>query len=173
MTAIQQVKTALTDAINAFGVRAVNAYSGEALKDYPAAVAAVGTHGGTITHSGALEYLGERCDASRGTVCEVYGRRLELTLAIDLYAPRALGAAGCEDAAEAVSQAMMTALPCGLRLQELVWGETQWDTACRMFRLSAQAKYEAYFTAEAAEETAVFTDFILRGVVQNHDQYST
>ena len=67
MTAIQQVKAALTDAIAAAGVSAVGAYSEETLKKYQTAVAAVGTREMSVTHAGAAEYLGERYDAQRGT----------------------------------------------------------------------------------------------------------
>lgn len=169
MTAIQQVKTAVVNAIKAAGVTALTAYSAEELKKYSCAVAAVGVREVSVTHSGAVEYLGQRYDAERGTVSEVYGRRLELSLSLDLYAPRPAGADACETAAETVTQAMMTALPCGLCVQELRWEQVQWDKICGMFRLAGGAKYEAYFTAESAEETAEFTDFILRGVVQNHD----
>ena len=169
MTAIQQVKAALTDAIAAAGVSAVGAYSEETLKKYQTAVAAVGTREMSVTHAGAAEYLGERYDAQRGTVLEVYGRRMELSLSLDLYAPRAVGAEGCEAAADTVTQVMMTALPCGLRVQEIRWAQVEWDRTYGMYHLGAQANYEAYFTAETAEETAAFTDFILRGVVQNHD----
>ena len=94
---------------------------------------------------------------------------MELSLSLDLYAPRTVGAEGCEAAADTVTQVMMTALPCGLRVQEIRWAQVEWDRTYGMFHLGAQANYEAYFTAETAEETAAFTDFILRGVVQNHD----
>lgn len=169
MTAIQQVKTAVVNAIGAFNVAAMSAYSAEELKKYTCAVAAVGVREVSVTHSGAAEYLGQRYDEVRGTVREVYGKKLELSLSLDLYAPRAVGADACEEAAEAVTQAMMAALPCGLHMQKITWEQVRWDETYGMFCLGGTVKYEAYFTAETAEETAEFTDFILRGVVQNHD----
>ena len=80
-----------------------------------------------------------------------------------------LGADGCEEAAERVMQALMTALPEGLRLEALKWDETAWDKTSGMFRLCARAEYRAYFVAETAEEETVFTDFVLKGTVKEHE----
>ncbi|MDO4813236.1 MAG: hypothetical protein Q3995_06960 [Eubacteriales bacterium] len=169
MTAIQQVRTAVVNAIGSAGVTAITAYSMEELKKYASAVAAVGTREVSITRCGTSEYLGQRYDAVRGTVREVYGRSMELSLSLDIFVSRAVGANACEETAETVTQVMMTALPCGLRTQELRWEQVQWDKTYGMFRLAGTAKYEAYFTAESAGDPTEFTDFILRGVVQNHD----
>ena len=92
-----------------------------------------------------------------------------LTLLVEVYAPRTLGAAGCEKAAEAVTQAMMTALPEGLKLGSLQWGKIGWDKTTGMFRLDASSKYAAYFVAEAAEDETVFTDFVLKGTVKERE----
>ena len=169
MTALQQVKTAVVDALESAGLTAMSAYSEEQLKKYATAVTAVGLREMRLTESGTMEYLGEKYDAVRDATLEVYGKKMTLALSLDVYAPRALGAEGCEAAAEEITQVMMSALPSGLRVKELAWESTEWDKTYGMFRLSASAEYEAYFTAETAEETAVFTDFILRGVVRAHE----
>ena len=101
------------------------------------------------------------------TVCGV--AFLLLTLLIEVYAPRTMGAAGCEEAAEAITQAMMTALPEGLKLKTIQWGKAGWDKTAGMFRLEANAKYAAYFVAEAAEDETVFTDFVLKGTVKERE----
>ena len=61
------------------------------------------------------------------------------------------------------------ALPEGLKLGLLQWGKTGWDKTTGMFRLDASAKYAAYFVAEAAEDEAVFTDFVLKGTVKERE----
>ena len=169
MTALQQVKAAVVDALESAGLTAMSAYSEEQLKKYTTAVTAVGLREMRLTESGVMEYLGEKYDAVRDATLEVYGKKMTLALSLDVYAPRTLGAEGCEEAAEKITQVMMSALPSGLRVKELRWENTEWDKTYGMFRLSAQAAYEAYFVAETAEETAVFTDFILRGVVRAHE----
>ena len=169
MTALQQVKAAVVNALEDAGLTAMSAYSEEQLKKYTTAVTAVGLREMRLTESGAMEYLGERHDTVQGTVLEVYGKRLTLSLSFDVYAPRTLGAEGCEEAAEEITQVMMSALPSGLHVRELTWGKTEWDKTYGMFHISAQAAYEAYFVAETEEETAVFIDFILKGVVRAHE----
>ena len=169
MTAVGQVKRAVAAAIKAAGCAAIESYSEEQLKRYEAAVAAVGTKETVIEESSAIEYLGEKVDEMTQEMVAVYGRKMLLTLLIEVYAPRTMGAAGCEEAAETITQAMMTALPEGLKLRTLQWGKTGWDKTTGMFRLDASAKYAAYFVAEAAEDETVFTDFVLKGTVKERE----
>ena len=169
MTGVQQVKMALTEVLDGAGLAVMSAYSEERLKKYSTAVTAIGLHEMNVTESGAMEYLGERYDAVHDTTPEVYGKKLTLVLSLDVYAPRTLGAGEFEDTAEKITQTMLSALPSGLRVRKMEWGQTAWDKTYGMFRLSATAEYDAYFTAEVEENTAVFTDFILRGVVQAHE----
>ena len=166
MTAVGQVKRAVIAAITAAGGAAVESYSVEQLKCYQTAVTAVGAKETVIDESGAIEYLGEKTDEKTQQPVSVYGRRMRLTLLLEVYAPRELGAAGCETAAETVTQALMTALPEGLKLKTIQWGKAGWDKTAGMFRLEANAKYAAYFVAEAAEDETVFTDFVLKGTVK-------
>lgn len=119
MTAVGQVKRAVAAAIKAAGCAAIESYSEEQLKRYATAVAAVGTKETVIEESGAIEYLGEKVDEMTQEMVAVYGRKMLLTLLIEVYAPRTMGAAGCEEAAETITQAMMTALPEGLKLRTL------------------------------------------------------
>ncbi len=166
MTAVGQVKRAVMAAIAAAGGAAVESYNVEQLKCYQTAVTAVGAKETAIDESGAIEYLGEKTDEKTQQPVSVYGRRMRLTLLLEVYAPRELGAAGCETAAETVTQALMTALPEGLKLKTIQWGKAGWDKTAGMFRLEANAKYAAYFVAEAAEDETVFTDFVLKGTVK-------
>lgn len=169
MTAVGQVKRAVAAAIKAAGGAVIESYSEEQLKRYATAVAAVGTKETVIEESGAIEYLGEKVDEMTQEMVVVYGRKMLLTLLTEVYAPRTMGAAGCEEAAETITQAMMTALPEGLKLRTLQWGKTGWDKTTGMFRLDASAKYAAYFVAEAAEDETVFTDFVLKGTVKERE----
>ena len=106
MTAVGQVKSAVAAAIKAAGCAAIESYSEEQLKRYATAVAAVGTKETVIEESGAAQYLGEKVDEATQETVSVYGRKMLLTLLIEVYAPRTLGAAGCEKAAEVVTQAL-------------------------------------------------------------------
>ena len=94
MTAVGQVKRAVAAAIKAAGCAAIESYSEEQLKRYATAVAAVGTKETVIEESGAAQYLGEKVDEATQETVSVYGRKMLLTLLIEVYAPRTLGAAG-------------------------------------------------------------------------------
>lgn len=105
MTAVGQVKRAVAAAIKAAGCAAIESYSEEQLKRYATAVAAVGTKETVIEESGAAQYLGEKVDEATQETVSVYGRKMLLTLLIEVYAPRTLGAAGCEEAAKTIGAA--------------------------------------------------------------------
>ena len=84
-------------------------------------------HKAELAHAGLMNYLGERYDAESGRTVEVYGRKLKMAASLDVYAPRRKGARGCEQTAEAVSEALLDGLPDGLTLDELSWEKTEWD----------------------------------------------
>ena len=69
-------------------------------------------------------------------------------------------------AVEAVSEALLDGLADGLTLDELSWEKTEWDEEYGMFVRRGTARCTAYFVATADEESAVLTDFILKGVMQ-------
>lgn len=104
--------------------------------------------------------------AESGRTVEVYGRKLKMAASLDVYAPRRKGARGCEQTAEAVSEALLDGLADGLTLDELSWEKTEWDEEYGMFVRRGTARCTAYFVATADEESAVLTDFILKGVMQ-------
>ena len=109
-------------------------------------------------------YLGRRQEGSRWR--EVYGRRMELTLSLDLYAPAELGTEGCDRALETLHRVMLEGLPSGLRPKELCWEEAAWDQETAMFLRRGSLRCEAVFTAQAEEDNELVTDFILKGVVR-------
>ena len=119
-----------------------------------------------LAHAGLMNYLGEQYDAESGRTVEVYGRKLKMAASLDVYAPRRKGARGCEQTAEAVSEALLDGLADGLTLDELSWEKTEWDEEYGMFVRRGTARCTAYFVATADEESAVLTDFILKGVMQ-------
>ena len=65
-----------------------------------------------------------------------------------------------------VSEALLDGLADGLTLDELSWEKTEWDEEYGMFVRRGTARCTAYFVATADEESAVLTDFILKGVMQ-------
>lgn len=163
-SAIEQVKSALCAALEKAGLEARTAYAPGRAAAYEKPVAAVGLRRGESRSGGLSSYLGRQRSGSEWR--EVYGLRMDLTLSLDLYAPAELGAAGCDAALEVLHRVMLEGLPAGLRAKELSWEETAWDKKASMFLRQGSLTCEAVFTAEAEEDGALVSDFILKGVVR-------
>ena len=114
-------------------------------------------------HPGGFEnYLGERYDDGRGAWEEVYGKRVELELGLDLYAPE-----NCtEQETQRVLESMVSALtlepPDGLRVGEILCGEVGREEALCCLKREVTAKCTAWLQA-TCEDGGEFLDFELRG----------
>lgn len=162
---LEQVKTAVAEALEKSGIRAVTAYAPGRAMEYRRPVVAVGLRTGE-SRGGALgSYLGTRLDPDTQSCQEIYGVQMELTLSLDIYSPPCTGAAGCESALEALHQAALQGLPAGLKPRELKWEETVWDEETGMFLRRCGFTCLAYFTAAVSEGSLLLSDFILKGVV--------
>ena len=166
MTTVKQVRGAVAERLLGAGVPAMVAYSEPWAKTLSVPTAVVGLRRAEIKNAGFLDYLGQRYDEALGTEVEVYGREIRMTLSLDIYSPKSLGVEGCEETAERVAEVLLSALPSGLRAEELVREEAVWDEKYGLFLLRGSFNCTAYFLAQADEDTTVLTDFILKGVVE-------
>lgn len=165
MNGLEQVKAAIAAALERSGVSAQIAYAPGWAKSYQQPVVAVGLRTGE-SRSGALSsYLGQRIDPKTMASQEVYGMRLELIMSLDIYCPPKEGASGCDKVLDTLHQIMLDGLPSGLRPTELKWEEAVWDKETAMFLRRGSLACGAYFVAAAAEDGALLSDFILKGVV--------
>ena len=163
---LEQVKEALAGALRRAGVSAQTAFALDWAKQYDAPVAAVGLRTGG-SRGGALgSYLGTRLDPDTQVCREIYGLRLALTLSLDIYSPRSVGAADRESVLERVHQVLLDGLPAGLKAVEFKWEETVWDGDTSMFLRKGSLTCDAYFTAAVTEDGELLSDFILKGVVK-------
>lgn len=166
MTAAGQVRGELVSRLRNAGLDAAEAYEEEHFRERSEPVIAVGAKQTELTDAGLMHYLGEQYDVESGRVVEVYGRKLKMTVMLDAYAPRRKGARGCERAAETVSEALLSGKIDGVTLETIEWEKTEWDSDYGMFVRRGTARCTAYFVATADEESAVLTEFILKGVMQ-------
>ena len=165
MNGLEQVKTAIAEALNRAGITAHTAYTPGWAKAYQEPVVAVGLRTGE-SKSGALgSYLGQKVDPKTLACQEIYGMRLDLVLSLDIYCPPGEGAGRCDSVLEELHQVMLNGLPSGLRPSELKWEETVWDADTSMFLRRGSLACGAFFVAETAEEQLNLTDFILKGVM--------
>lgn len=162
MNGLNQVRDAVIAALDAAGVNAVPAYEGAA-KRYKTPVAAVDVASAEGKPVGLCSYLGERYDETAGTVRELYGMQMDVTISLEV---RAAGASDCETAMESAAGALMDRLPAGLRLGELRWAGISWDKGTGMFLRRGSAGCKAAFLAEDRSEDGTLLDFILKGTVK-------
>lgn len=165
MNGLEQVKAALSAALERAGIAAQAAFSPGWARSYSQPVVAVGLRQGESRGGALSSYLGQRTDPDTQLCQEVYGMRLELTLSLDIYCPPGEGAARCDNVLEELHQVMLESLPAGLRPSELKWEETVWDEDTTMFLRRGSLSCSAFFTAAASEDGLWLTDFILKGVV--------
>ncbi len=163
MKELRQIRDAVISALRAGGLKAEAAFPEKwaAERKTPLATVAVGAAEGRALGLGG--YLGEVRDGS-GRVREVYGRRLEGVITVDLRAERA---ADCDSGGETAAAVLMSGLPEGIRPGELSWEALAWEKQTGLFLRRGRLKCEALFLAESGDGETEFLDFILKGVLRD------
>lgn len=163
MKELRQIRDAVIHALREGGLAAEAAFPSKwtAERETPLATVAVGAAEGKDI--GFAGYLGETRDES-GRVREVYGKRLEGVITVNVWAG---GAAECEEGGETAAAVLLGGLPRGIRPGELSWEALSWDRKTGLFLRRGKLRCEALFLAEGDGETEAFLDFILKGVVRS------
>lgn len=163
MKELRQVRDAVIAALRAGGLEAETAFPGKwaAERKTPLATVAVGAAEGRAL--GFCGYLGET-RGKDGEAREVYGKRLEGVISVDIRAERA---ADCEEGSETAAAVLLGRLPEGIRPGELSWEALVWEKQTGLFLRRGKLKCEALFLAEAGDEEPEFLDFILKGVLRS------
>ena len=165
MRELRQMRDAVIRALEAGGLAAEAAFPAKwtAERKTPLASVAVDTAGERAV--GLCGYLGEARDPAGG-VREVYGKRLEGVISVDVRGSRA---ADCQAGAETAAAVLLGGLPEGIRPGELSWEALAWERETGLFLRRGRLKCEALFLAESRDEGPAFLDFILKGVLR-HEQ---
>lgn len=164
MNGLHQIRDAVIRTLESGGITAIPAYAGTA-KQYVEPVTAVSVSEAAGKPSALCSYLGERWDEDTCTMQELYGRRLEVTIALEI---RALDADSCESTMETVAELLIHSLPSGLRCGELSWNPVVWDQTNRVYLRAGKFCCQAYFIAESdGDSSTAFLEFILKGVLQS------
>jgi len=140
----------------------LQAWPPAAKRRHEAPVVTVSLRAGSAVAAGLAEYLGERYDDETAAWCETYGKRLELTLGVDVYAPAgAGGAVKCLDIVAGVIGAI-PALQAGIKVRRFTCGEARFDQATGMFVCPADMECACYFYADKRGDEEL-SGFILKG----------
>lgn len=159
---LDKIRERMADYLNAQGVAAVTAWPAEERLRREGAVAAVTLKACQAGPAGFQSYLGERYNQETEQWEEIYGRKVQLTFGLDLYALPQAGEAALQTALDILAQACAGAGPEGLAIQEFSSGETAYDGDSRLLRKPAQAVCTAYLYA-ITEADGTFLDFEIRG----------
>ena len=87
MTGLNQVKEAILSALEGAGLTALGRFGTQAERSYTGPVAVIGVAQAAGKPMGLGGYLGTVYDPDAGTEREIYGRMLEVTVSVDVYAP--------------------------------------------------------------------------------------
>lgn len=119
-------------------------------------VAAVSLSGVRCAPGGFQDYLGMK----NGD--ELYGRRMELTLALDLYAPRSGGESACQAAFTALAEALVCGDLAGLPAEEITAGQVEFLAKDGLYRLPVTCRCGGWMVARV-DDSGAFTDFEVEG----------
>lgn len=145
------------------GLNAVTAMDSSRAARWREAVAAVAVSQVICACGGFQNYLGVERDPETGKEREVYGREAELTLSLDIFAPRDGGADACQRAAETAVETLVCQGAAGLAALEVRTGGVEFLERDGLYRQQVVCRCGAWLTARADEEAGAFTDFEVKG----------
>lgn len=91
---------------------------------------------------------------------------MELTLRLDVLAPRDGGASACRAAAERAAEELLLRGAAGVPVDGLSMGETEYLEAEGLYRLAVRCRCGAWIAAWAVEDGGRLTDFEVRGTMR-------
>lgn len=161
---LESVVNAVIATLREAGLDAARSYEPLPLRREGGARICVGIRELRCTEGGLGAYLGLRSRSSDGEAQESYALRCEVTLALDVYAPKGEeNAAGLCAAAFDRAVLALSGAESGLRAEEISCGEAVPDEESGMFRCRGSLRARVWLLLERDEESGSFTDFKLRG----------
>ena len=159
MKGVEELRRELVGCLKEKGLKAVLAWGEEKRQRPDRATAAVSLRGMECKGSGLQNYLGERFDRETGQWEELYGRTVELTFGLDLYAATAQEV---QRGLDILTAALDREGPGGMKVKELSVGETVYREETRGYLCPVQGRFEAWAVAVDREDGS-FLDFEVRG----------
>ena len=161
--ALNEWRSAVAEQLRECGLNAVTAMESARASRWREAVAAVSLCRVVCAPGGFKDYLGLRRDPESETEAEVYGCEAELTLALDVFAPRDGGESACQTAAEAVVECLVCRGAAGLAALEVQAGRVEFLEKDGLYRQEISCRCKAWLVARANESGGIFEDFEVKG----------
>ena len=122
--ALNALREQVAEQLRQAGVNAVTGMESARASRWREAVAAVSLMRVVCAPGGFKDYLGTHQEEN-GLERELYGREVELTLALDIFAPRDGGESACQMAAETVAESLVCDGAAGLNALEIQSGQVE------------------------------------------------
>ena len=160
--ALNALREGVAEQLRETGVNAVTAMESQRAGRWREPVAAVSLTKVVCAPGGFKDYLGVHTDPGTGKEQELYGREVELTLALDIYAPRDAGEGDCQRTAEAVMETLACRGAAGLTALEIQSGRVEFLEKEGLYRLPVSCRCKAWLVA-AVDSGGAFVDFEVKG----------
>lgn len=160
--ALNLLRRDAVELLNEYGVYAVTAMDAAPRKRWDGPVVAVSLSRVVCAAGGFRDYLGLRTDPDTGQESELYGRGVELTVALDIYAPRDGGEQACQETMAVLAEAVACRGLGGLTALELNGGRVEFLEKDGLYRLPVTCLCKGWLVARV-DAGGAFVDFEVRG----------
>lgn len=160
--ALNALREQVAEQLRQAGVNAVTGMESARASRWRQAVAAVSLSRVVCAPGGFKDYLGTYREAD-GRERELYGREVELTLALDIFAPRDGGENACQEAAETVAESLVCYGAAGLNALEIQTGQVEFLDREGLYRLKTTCRCKAWLVARMDGGGGAFADFEVKG----------
>ncbi len=160
--ALNSLRCSVVELLRQCGLYAVTAMESDSRKRWDGPVAAVSLSRVVCASGGFQDYLGLRDNRDTGGQDELYGRAVELTLGLDIYAPREGGESACQQALGVMAEALTCHGAGGLSVQELQTQAVEFLERNGLYRLPVKCTCKGWLVA-AVDSSGAFMDFEVKG----------
>ena len=162
MSAELGIAKAVCDWLAAREVPALEGWSGKDRPEEKSCAVVVSVREYDAHTAAFAHYLGERYNVDTAAWEEVFGRKVELKLGLDLYAPEEGTERELQQLLERLTALLTLEAPEGIRIGAVTCGQTRWDEQQRRLRREVTAACTVWLQA-VGTECAEFLNFELRG----------
>lgn len=160
--ALNALREQVAEQLRQAGVNAVTGMESARSSRWRQAVAAVSLMRVVCAPGGFKDYLGTSREAD-GRERELYGREVELTLALDIFSPRDGGESICQEAAETVAESLVCHGAAGLNALEIQTGQVEFLDKEGLYRQKTTCRCKAWLVARMDGGGGAFVDFEVKG----------
>ena len=160
--ALNALREKVAEQLRQAGINAVTGMESARASRWREAVAAVSLSRVVCAPGGFKDYLGMHQEEN-GLERELYGREVELTLALDIFAPRDAGESACQEAAEAVAESLVCHGAAGLNALEIQTGQVEFLDKEGLYRQKTTCRCKAWLVARMDDGGGAFVDFEVKG----------